>query len=86
MIGREQPFSLVGAALKPSQLLISGFGVRVPGGAPSLNYHAAITITELSGSYQRQLPATVVGYEAKRPPYARLERGSREGYRLQLGA
>jgi hypothetical protein len=33
MVALEQPFSQVGAPLKPSQLLISGFGVRVPGGA-----------------------------------------------------
>jgi hypothetical protein len=33
MFGREQPFRQVGSPLKPSQLLISGFGVRVPGGA-----------------------------------------------------
>jgi hypothetical protein len=36
MVARNQPFLQVGPALKPSQLLISGFGVRVPGGAPYL--------------------------------------------------
>src|SRR6266545_8020027 len=34
MVALEQPFPQVGPPLKPSQLLISGFGVRVPGGAP----------------------------------------------------
>jgi hypothetical protein len=33
-------------------LLIRGSGVRIPPGALSLNYHAAITITELSGNHQ----------------------------------
>jgi hypothetical protein len=33
MLAREPPFSQVGAPLKLSQLLISGFRVRVPGGA-----------------------------------------------------
>ena len=34
MVARNQAFPQVGSPLKPSQLLISGFGVRVPGGAP----------------------------------------------------